>query len=108
MWVRVNNCFSMSTFVYSFRSILTTPWVELGGKITVSCAKTGYNSTVDFLTKPFYGGKKHKISGNIYAPNEKKPICVLDGEWNDIVWARHDTGVNSFILSYVQYTVKLV
>ncbi|XP_053393920.1 oxysterol-binding protein-related protein 9-like isoform X2 [Mercenaria mercenaria] len=76
------------------RSILTVPWVELGGNITVSCAKTGYNATVDFLTKPFYGGKKHRIAGNIYAPNEKKPFCVLEGEWNGTVWAKYATGMN--------------
>lgn len=76
------------------RSILTVPWVELGGSVTVSCAKTGYNATVEFLTKPFYGGKKHRIAGNVYAPNEKKPICVLEGEWNAIVWAKHNTGMN--------------
>ncbi|XP_060555680.1 LOW QUALITY PROTEIN: oxysterol-binding protein-related protein 9-like [Ruditapes philippinarum] len=76
------------------RSILTVPWVELGGNITVSCPKTGYNATVDFLTKPFYGGKKHRIAGNIYAPNEKKPFCVLDGEWNGTVWAKYTTGMN--------------
>ncbi|KAL4236704.1 Oxysterol-binding protein-related protein 9 [Mactra antiquata] len=76
------------------RSILTVPWVELGGNISVSCAKTGYNATVDFLTKPFYGGKKHRISGNIYAPNEKKPFCVLDGEWNGTVWAKYTSGMN--------------
>ena len=68
--------------------------MELGGNITVSCAKTGYNATVDFLTKPFYGGKKHRIAGNIYAPNEKKPFCVLDGEWNGTVWAKYNTGVS--------------
>ena len=79
---------------YIYRSILTVPWVELGGKITISCAKTGYHAAVDFLTKPFYGGKKHKIAGSIYAPNEKKPFCTLDGEWNGIVWAKYDTGVS--------------
>jgi len=27
------------------------PWIELGGKIEITCAKTGYHATVDFLTK---------------------------------------------------------
>ena len=33
------------------RSILTVPWVELGDKISVSCAKTGYSANVVFHTK---------------------------------------------------------
>lgn len=42
------------------RSILTVPWVELGGKVNITCAKTGYAATVTFHTKPFYGGKVHR------------------------------------------------
>lgn len=42
------------------RSILTMPWVELGGKVTINCAKSGYSATVTFHTKPFYGGKVHR------------------------------------------------
>ncbi|XP_061677421.1 oxysterol-binding protein-related protein 10 isoform X2 [Syngnathoides biaculeatus] len=41
------------------RSILTVPWVELGGKVSINCAKSGYSATVTFHTKPFYGGKVH-------------------------------------------------
>ena len=88
------NLYPPKFFACTCRSILTVPWVELGGTVTVSCAKTGYNASVDFLTKPFYGGKKHRLSGNLYAPNEKKPYCVLEGEWNNIVWAKHNTGVS--------------
>lgn len=52
-------------YVFTFpsayaRSILTVPWVELGGKVTISCAKTGYSANVTFHTKPLYGGKVHK------------------------------------------------
>ncbi|KAJ8974999.1 hypothetical protein NQ317_013309 [Molorchus minor] len=43
------------------RSILTVPWIELGGTVTIACPKTGYNCTIEFITKPFYGNKKHKI-----------------------------------------------
>lgn len=42
------------------RSILTVPWVELGGKVTINCAKSGYSAVITFQTKPFYGGKLHK------------------------------------------------
>lgn len=42
------------------RSILTVPWVELGGKVGVNCTKTGYSASITFHTKPFYGGKLHR------------------------------------------------
>jgi hypothetical protein len=43
-------------YVFTFpsgygRSILTVPWFEMGGKITVNCAKTGYSADIEFLTK---------------------------------------------------------
>lgn len=42
------------------RSILTVPWVELGGKVNITCAKSGYSAVITFQTKPFYGGKLHR------------------------------------------------
>ncbi|XP_069126896.1 oxysterol-binding protein-related protein 9-like isoform X2 [Argopecten irradians] len=77
------------------RSILTVPWVELGGKITITCAKTGFSANVDFHTKPFYGGKKHQITGHIYSPTDKKnAIVTIDGEWNGIMYAKYSSGRN--------------
>lgn len=70
------------------RSIMSIPWVELGGKVTVNCAKTGYLAEVEFLTKPFFGGKAHRISGSIYRPGFKKAILTLKGEWNDVIIAK--------------------
>lgn len=56
------------------------------------CEKTGYYAEIDFLTKPFFGGKPHKISGNIYKEGLKKPIITLRGEWNGIVHAKRLNG----------------
>lgn len=33
------------------RSILTVPWIELGGTVTVNCPQTGYTANIDFVTK---------------------------------------------------------
>jgi len=44
------------------RSIFTVPWVELGGSVTISSAQTGYHARVEFLTKPFFSGDKHKVN----------------------------------------------
>ncbi|VDK46304.1 unnamed protein product [Anisakis simplex] len=93
------------------RSIMSTPWVELGGKVallyqvhahccvlmkrrvydaqvTVSCPKTGYCADIEFLTKPFFGGKAHRINANIYRVGFKKPILNIKGEWNGTMYAR--------------------
>jgi len=32
-------------------SILTVPWIELGGTPTITCAKTGYSAQINFETK---------------------------------------------------------
>jgi hypothetical protein len=33
------------------RSILTVPWFEMGGQITINCPKTGFSADIEFLTK---------------------------------------------------------
>ena len=40
------------TFPTAFaRSILTIPWVELGGQAAVECPSSGYEAKINFLTK---------------------------------------------------------
>ncbi|KAF2893863.1 hypothetical protein ILUMI_12304 [Ignelater luminosus] len=70
------------------RSILTIPWIELGGSVSITCPKTGYYSNVEFLTKPFYGTKKHKITADVFGPDDKKPFVSISGEWNGVMEAR--------------------
>ncbi|KAM8888693.1 oxysterol-binding protein-related protein 9 isoform X4 [Synchiropus splendidus] len=77
------------------RSILTVPWVELGGECNISCSKTGYSANIVFHTKPFYGGKKHRITAEIFAPNDKKSFCSIEGEWNGVMYAKWATGENT-------------
>uniref|UniRef100_A0A915BG73 Oxysterol-binding protein n=1 Tax=Parascaris univalens TaxID=6257 RepID=A0A915BG73_PARUN len=74
------------------RSIMSTPWVELGGKVTVNCIKTGYCADIEFLTKPFFGGKPHRINANVYRVGFKKPILSIRGEWNGVMTAKPLTG----------------
>lgn len=70
------------------RSILTVPWIELGGTVTINCPQTGYHADIDFITKPFYGGKRNKISAEVYAPNEKKSFMTVTGEWSGLMEAK--------------------
>lgn len=76
------------------RSIVSTPWIELGGQCNITCEQTGYKCDVDFQTKPFYGGKLHKIVGSLFGPasghsgssySKKKPILTIEGEWNGLI-----------------------
>ncbi|XP_045777413.1 oxysterol-binding protein-related protein 9 isoform X2 [Maniola jurtina] len=64
------------------RSILTVPWIELGGSVVIECVQTGHKANVEFLTKPFYGGKKHRVTCEIFAGSDKKPYYIAQGEWN--------------------------
>lgn len=74
------------------RSILTVPWIELGGTVTISCPRTGYHADVEFLTKPFYGGKKNRVTAEIFAPGEKKAFVSIAGEWSGAMEAKWNDG----------------
>lgn len=74
---------------------MTVPWIELGGSVEIKCAQTGYYANVEFLTKPFYGGKRNKVTAEIYSPNEKKPFISIAGEWSGLMEAKwHDKNVS--------------
>lgn len=80
------------TYVCTFpsaygRSILTVPWVELGGSVNITCEQTGYSANIEFVTKPFYGGKKHRVTGEILRPN-KESFITIDGEWNGVMYQK--------------------
>ncbi|XP_059613956.1 oxysterol-binding protein-related protein 9 [Phlebotomus argentipes] len=74
------------------RSILTVPWIELGGTVTISCPRTGYHADVEFLTKPFYGGKKNRVTAEVFAPGEKKAFVSIAGEWSGAMEAKWNDG----------------
>ncbi|KAJ4434809.1 hypothetical protein ANN_23380 [Periplaneta americana] len=65
---------------------------KLGGSVTITCAKTGYSANVEFLTKPFYGGKKNRISTEVFQPNDRKPFLTVTGEWNGAMEAKWADG----------------
>lgn len=86
------------TYVCTFpsaygRSILTVPWVELGGSVSINCEQTGYSANIEFITKPFYGGKKHRVVGEILRPN-KEPFMTIDGEWNGVMYSKSPPNSN--------------
>jgi len=42
---------TLPLLIDTHRSILTVPWVELGGKCTINCEKTGYHANIEFHCK---------------------------------------------------------
>nr|XP_033802082.1 oxysterol-binding protein-related protein 11 isoform X1 [Geotrypetes seraphini] len=74
------------------RSILTVPWVELGGKVNVNCAKTGYSATITFHTKPFYGGKLHRVTAEVKHNASNSVVCRVQGEWNSVLEFTYSNG----------------
>lgn len=71
---------------------MTVPWIELGGNVTITCPQSGYRADIDFLTKPFYGGKRNRITAEVYAPNEKKSFLSVNGEWSGAMEAKWNDG----------------
>lgn len=76
------------------RSILTVPWIELGGTVSITCQKTGYYANIEFITKPFYGNKKHRITGEVFGPDDKKPFLTISGEWNGVMEGKFNDKVD--------------
>lgn len=63
----------------------------------IECVQTGHKANVEFLTKPFYGGKKHRVTCEVFAGQDKKPYYTAQGEWNTRVDGRWtESGVSEF------------
>uniref|UniRef100_A0AAY4BMW6 Oxysterol-binding protein n=1 Tax=Denticeps clupeoides TaxID=299321 RepID=A0AAY4BMW6_9TELE len=79
------------------RSILTVPWVELGGKVSITCAKSGFSATVTFHTKPFYGGKVHRVTAEVKHNPTSTIVCKVQGEWNGTLEFTYSSGESKVI-----------
>ncbi|XP_029308423.1 oxysterol-binding protein-related protein 10-like [Cottoperca gobio] len=88
------------------RSILTVPWVELGGKVTINCTKSGYSATVTFHTKPFYGGKVHRVTAEVKHNQTGNIVCKAQGEWNGMLEFTYSNGDNKVIDTSKQPIIK--
>eukprot|EP00096_Caligus_rogercresseyi_P004302 TRINITY_DN18515_c0_g1_i1.p1 TRINITY_DN18515_c0_g1~~TRINITY_DN18515_c0_g1_i1.p1 ORF type:complete len:730 (-),score=209.52 TRINITY_DN18515_c0_g1_i1:163-2292(-) len=74
------------------RSILTVPWIELGGKVSITCVQTNYTANIDFKCKPFFSSDVNKVSAEVFAPTGKKPFLKVDGEWNGRMTGKWSSG----------------
>ncbi|XP_026708709.1 oxysterol-binding protein-related protein 11 [Athene cunicularia] len=91
------------------RSILTVPWVELGGKVNINCVKTGYSASINFHTKPFYGGKLHRVTGEVKQNMTNTVVCRVQGEWNSVLEFTYSNGETKYVdLTKLSVTRKRV
>ncbi len=87
------------TFPSGFaRSILTVPWVELGGKVSITCPKTNYLANIEFKCKQFFSSDVNKVTAEVISPHEKKPVLKVEGEWNGRMMAKWATGKNEVFI----------
>lgn len=65
--------------------LMGTMTMELGGKVTIECSKTGYCTEMEFKLRPFLGGGEftNAISGKIRLA--KETLVTIDGHWDDCV-----------------------
>lgn len=73
----------VATFPSAFaRSILTTPWMELGGRCAITCDQTNLAASIVFHPKPMYGGQPHRITAEVKDMGSGSVFCRAEGEWN--------------------------
>ena len=55
---------------------------ELGGKVTITCEKTGYKADLDFKLKPFFASEDqcNLVHGKLRLGNET--LGIIDGHWD--------------------------
>lgn len=65
--------------------LMGTLTMELGGKVSIDCEKTGYFTEIEFKLKPFLGGAEHTncISGRLKLG--KETLATIDGYWDGTI-----------------------
>ncbi|CAL1534739.1 unnamed protein product [Lymnaea stagnalis] len=71
--------------------LLGTLTMEMGGKVTIDCPKTGYHCDLDFKLKPFFGNGEaaNRITGRIIMGQEV--LCTFEGHWDQQIYIKELT-----------------
>ncbi|BFZ04833.1 hypothetical protein BsWGS_07872 [Bradybaena similaris] len=71
--------------------LLGTLTMEMGGKVTLDCPKTGYHCDLDFKLKPFFGNGEsaNRITGCIRMGSEV--LCTFEGHWDQQIYIKELT-----------------
>ncbi|XP_050719266.1 oxysterol-binding protein-related protein 11-like isoform X4 [Eriocheir sinensis] len=78
------------------RSILTEPWVELGGRVNISSPESGCQAVIVFHTKPFYGGKLHRVTAEV-KNSSGATLTRVQGEWDSVLEFSYANGVQEIL-----------
>jgi len=86
--------------------LMGTLTMELGGKVKIECAKTGYSTELEFKLRPFLGGGEftNAVSGKIRLG--KEVLATVDGHWDDEVRIKEKGESSSDILWKVTDEVR--
>ncbi|KAL0478147.1 hypothetical protein AKO1_013084 [Acrasis kona] len=57
--------------------------MEVGGKTSISCKKTGMSAEIDFKTKPMFGGEYNGVSAKI--KKKGHTTHTISGKWNNVL-----------------------
>jgi len=65
--------------------LMGTMTMELGGKVSIECERTGYKTELEFKLRPFLGGGDltNGVSGRLKLGNET--LMMIDGHWDGTV-----------------------
>ncbi|MRA76005.1 hypothetical protein GH890_31720, partial [Bacillus thuringiensis] len=68
--------------------LIGTLTMEMGGKVSIVCEKTGYRADIEFKLKPFLSSNEasNKMIGKIKLGSET--LATLDGHWDQEVYIR--------------------
>ncbi|XP_076472177.1 oxysterol-binding protein-related protein 8-like isoform X2 [Babylonia areolata] len=68
--------------------LIGTLTMELGGKVTISCPKTGYKCELEFKLKPFLGSGQasNRIHGKIMMGSDV--LAMIDGHWDQEIYIK--------------------
>lgn len=66
--------------------LIGTLTMEMGGKVSISCPKTGYRCEMEFKLKPFLGSGEasNRIVGKLKCGSDT--IATLDGRWDQEIY----------------------
>ena len=69
--------------------------MELGGKIQIECAHTGYSADIEFKLKPLLGGVEasNLIEGKIR--HGKETCATLTGKWDGEIWLNEKRAIST-------------
>ncbi|CAH0562663.1 unnamed protein product [Brassicogethes aeneus] len=87
--------------------LMGTLSMELGGKVTIDCEKTGYHTEIDFKLRTFLGGAEQTncITGRLKLG--KETLATLEGHWDGAINIKDKrTGEQQVLFSSTQQVRK--